>query len=190
MMMAHMGVAPMLGMGATTSLLAPGVVLATRGRWPRREIRLSPVLFLVGFALLHAVITLTMGSVASHGMVAVCALWLVLLGGATLFWQPILGRASASGATRCIYLFVAGPMLDLAAVFLIIRGDQLAGLAMIVGMLPLGITAMAITWQWAMEEERQASAPLGAHLPTVVTVTAQANPSSSLSLEGQEERRC
>ncbi|MFH8342275.1 hypothetical protein [Streptomyces sp. AM6-12] len=82
----------------------------------------------------------------------------LLLSTAVLFWLPVLAhtRHRLDDAARCLYLFLAAPFLDLPAVAVIAAGHSAAGLAMIVGMLPLGIMAAALTWSWVDREEREA----------------------------------
>lgn len=149
-------VAVMCGFGATTALMAPGLLLAIRDRLVRYEPKLHPLATMVGFLLLHASVTITMSRMGDHPM-SMVGLWLVLLAGGVVFWLPVFGRRNClAGSGRCAYLFIAAPSLDLAAVYPISTGHELQGLAMIVGMLPIGGTAMALTWQLAIQEERAA----------------------------------
>jgi cytochrome c oxidase assembly factor CtaG len=82
----------------------------------------------------------------------------VLLVAALMFWLPVLAhtRHRLSDPGRCLCLFLAAPLLDLPAVGVIAAGHSAEGLAMIVGMLPLGIAAAAVTWSWINREERLA----------------------------------
>ncbi|MES9522502.1 hypothetical protein [Streptomyces capoamus] len=84
----------------------------------------------------------------------------VLLGAAVLFWLPAAARTRhrLDDPGRCLYLFLAAPLLDLPAVAVVAAGRTAAGLAMIVGMLPLGVAAAAVTWSWVNREEREALA--------------------------------
>jgi hypothetical protein len=41
-------------------------------------------------------------------------------------------------------------------VWLVAVGDSPGGLSMIVGMLPMGVAAVALTWSWISREERRA----------------------------------
>ncbi|MEV7687902.1 hypothetical protein [Streptomyces bungoensis] len=79
-----------------------------------------------------------------------------LLAAAVLFWLPPLARTRhrLGDPGRCLYLFLAMPLLDLPAVGVIASGHNAEGLAMIVGMLPLGLLAAAVTWSWVNREER------------------------------------
>ncbi|MFF5471649.1 hypothetical protein [Streptomyces achromogenes] len=83
-----------------------------------------------------------------------------LLAAAVLFWLPVLARTRhrLDDAGRCLYLFLAAPLLDLPAVGIVAAGRPAAGLAMITGMLPVGVTAAAVTWRWINREEREARA--------------------------------
>ncbi|MFF5533588.1 hypothetical protein ACFY71_14045 [Streptomyces cinerochromogenes] len=77
---------------------------------------------------------------------------------AVLFWLPVVARTRhrLDDAGRCLYLFLATPLLDLPAVGVVATGRSAQGLAMIVGMLPVGIAAAALTWSWVNREEREA----------------------------------
>lgn len=90
----------------------------------------------------------------------------VLLATAVLFWLPAVARTRhrLDDPGRCVYLFLAAPLLDLPAVGMVAAGHTAAGLAMIVGMLPVGIAAAAVTWSWVNREEREALADETAHL--------------------------
>lgn len=149
-------------MGATTAVLCPGIILLTRDRICWRRVTPPAPAALCGFLLLHATITVTM-AMTSAVLVHV-ALWALLLSGGIFFWLPLLARGTPTSASaRCVYLFIAAPSLDLAAVYVVSMGDQLGGLTMIVSMLPMGVTAMALMWQWALQEERSAQALPGHH---------------------------
>ncbi|MFF4761749.1 haloacid dehalogenase type II [Streptomyces sp. NPDC001292] len=65
-------------------------------------------------------------------------------------------RGERSDPGRCLYLFPAAPLLDLPAVGVVAAGRPADGLAMITGMLPVGITVAAVTWSWVNREERRA----------------------------------
>ncbi|WP_225810763.1 hypothetical protein [Streptomyces spinosus] len=89
----------------------------------------------------------------------------VLLAAAVLFWLPAAARTRhrLDDPGRCLYLFLAAPLLDLPAVGMVAAGHTVAGLAMIVGMLPVGIAAAAVTWSWVNREEREALAGPAGH---------------------------
>ncbi|WP_258056060.1 hypothetical protein [Streptomyces sp. Ru62] len=90
----------------------------------------------------------------------------VLLATAVLFWLPAVARTRhrLDDPGRCVYLFLAAPLLDLPAVGMVAAGRTAAGLAMIVGMLPVGVAAAAVTWSWVNREEREALTDPAAHL--------------------------
>jgi hypothetical protein len=134
----------MLTMGLLVSAVAPMLARASRGT---ALDRLAPpaVVALPAFAVLHATVT-----VLGDGLLAEP----VLLAGAVVFWMPVLGTGRRlPDAGRAVYLFLAGPLLDLAGVWLVATGDRAGGIAMIVGMLPVGIAAMVVTWRWIVHEE-------------------------------------
>lgn len=110
---------------------------------------------LPGFVGLHFAVTAWSGYGASALLAVVVPL--VLLVSAMLFWTPVLGsRHRLPDAGRTIYLYTAMPLLDLAGVWRVIVGDSTGGLSMIVGMLPMGFAAVAVTWRWINREERDA----------------------------------
>jgi hypothetical protein len=95
------------------------------------------------------------------GLAPPAGAWLTepaLVVSAVLFWIPVLARTRhrLSDPGRCLYLFLAAPLLDLPAVWVVAVGRPAEGIAMIVGMLPLGIAAAAVTWSWVNREERLA----------------------------------
>lgn len=57
---------------------------------------------------------------------------------------------------KCLYLYCAAPLLDLPAVCVVAAGRSAEGISMIVGMLPVGVAAAAVTWSWVNREERSA----------------------------------
>lgn len=81
-----------------------------------------------------------------------------------LFWVPVLGttRHRLCNPLRTLYLYAAIPLLDMAGVGRLAIGDVSGGLAMILGMLPMGVIAVRITWQWIHAEEQQAATVDGA----------------------------
>lgn len=153
----HLGeVVHMVGMGLLVSVLAPALVLATRRRFAWRALSWPAAVALPCFVVLHALLTVEM---AFHepGPPMHLVLDGVLLLGAVVFWLPVLGRLRPLGpAGRVLYLFLAAPALDLAAVVVVAVGDSAGGLSMIVGMLPIGLAAVIVTWQWIRADEAQA----------------------------------
>ncbi|MBO0728027.1 MAG: hypothetical protein J2P57_02135 [Acidimicrobiaceae bacterium] len=144
----------MLLMGLTTSVGAPAMVVSVRRREPWRRIRVPAALAAGMFVPLHAVVTIAM-SAGVGGPKAVTGWWLLLATGAAMFWWPVLSpRSQLSWAGRSAYLFLVPMSLDAAAIYPISTGDRAGGIAMILGMLPLGLAAMAVTWRWMRLEER------------------------------------
>lgn len=144
-----MHVAHMAAMGLLVAVVAPAVLrvaLVVAPGLDRR--RPHAALVLGGFVVLHAVDTL--GTATAWNGAAL----LVLLLGALVFWTPVLGDRRLPPAQQVVYLFAAMPLLDLAGVWLVARGDSVGGLAMIVGMLPMAGFAVAVTWRWVTAEER------------------------------------
>jgi len=144
-------------MGLLVSVLAPVLLVLRRRAFPQLDRATVPAaVALPGFVTLHAAVTVY----TSRGMVPPVldtATHLALLAGAMLFWAPILGiRRRLPDAGRMLYLYVALPLLDLAGVWLVAVGDSAGGLSMIVGMLPMGATAVIITWNWISREEHRA----------------------------------
>lgn len=144
--------------GFTVSVLVPGLIRATRDRrtWERMTLPAGVVLPL--FVVLHAAAVLAPAVFPLEPGSRVL-LEAALVAGSFLFWLPVVGpgrRLSDPG--RCVYLFLAGPALELPAVFLIALGHTMGGLAMIGAMLPVGGAAMAVTWRWIIAEERAAQA--------------------------------
>jgi cytochrome c oxidase assembly factor CtaG len=147
----------MASMGLLTSVVAPGIVLATRGSARWRRVPAPPMLVLPLFLILHAAVTVLMGMRDLPDLADLC-LHAVLLVGAVVFWLPVLVPAPGfPEAGRGVYLFLAAPSLDLAGVYLVIIGQEPGGLAMIVGMLPLCLAAVVVTWRWIAREERLAA---------------------------------
>ncbi|WP_243087681.1 hypothetical protein [Streptomyces sp. 891-h] len=150
--------AEMAGVGLALTVALPALVIGTRSRtrWARLWQRLCPPTgaALAGFVLLHAAVTA--GACVLIPAPAVrCALHGVLLAGGLLFWLPVFGPGrKLSEPGRCLYLFVGAPLLDIPMVAAIALGHHHGGLAMIVGMLPMGLTAAVLTWRWITAEER------------------------------------
>ena len=84
-----------------------------------------------------------------------------LLGTAVLFWLPAIGRNPVARPLRgweaSVYLFAAAPALDLVGALLLARGEDAAGVAMLAGMLPIVVAAVAVTWSWLVREDRRAT---------------------------------
>jgi cytochrome c oxidase assembly factor CtaG len=147
---AHMAAAGLLVAVVAPAVLRVALVLAP----DLDRATPHPAVALGGFVLLHAVLSL---SSSGAGSVGPGADLVVLLLGALVFWAPVLGRRRRlSDPARVLYLFTAMPLLDLAGVWMVARGDSAGGLAMIVGMLPMAGYTVALTWRWVTTEERDA----------------------------------
>lgn len=147
-------VVDMAAMGLLVGAVAPALLVVVLQVHPRAD-RWSPpaVLALPAFVLLHAGATIG-GPYLGPGPAA--AAHIALLVGAVAFWAPVLGvHRRLPDAGRMFYLYLAMPMLDLAGVWLVAAGDPSGGLAMIVGMLPMAVITVVLTWQWISGEERR-----------------------------------
>jgi hypothetical protein len=146
-------------MGLETAVVAPLLVMAT-GRWPGwRRLLLPAVVSLPVYVVLHAAVTIGM-SVVMPGPALDIGFNVALIVVSVGFWLPVLVRPGGLGpAGAGIYLLLAMPSLDLAGVVVVLRGDPAGGLAMIIGMLPMGLAAVALWWRWIVEEERLAGPP-------------------------------
>ncbi|MEU1785794.1 hypothetical protein ABZ553_07890 [Streptomyces sparsogenes] len=159
-------VAAMALSGLVLTAVVPGMIrLARRAKlWERMS--LPPGLALPLLILLHAWAVLA--ELARPMPVAVMFVSeSALLWAAVTFWLPALTRTRhrLSDPGRCLYLFLAAPLLDLPALGAIAAGHSAEGIAMIVGMLPLGVIAAVTTWSWITTEERSA--------PDVLAVSAR-----------------
>jgi hypothetical protein len=139
--------------GGVSSVLAPAAALALR-RWPPVErLRMPPGLAAPGFVGAHATITAVLVFGVAPGW------WIVLhaalLLAAAVFWVPVLGPRRLPGGPCALYLFLSSPLLDLAALGVIVAGDP-GGLAMLIAMLPINAVAVVLTWRWIVAEEREA----------------------------------
>lgn len=146
----------MAGMGLLVSVIAPGLLLVLGRAAPQLDRATVPAAAaLPGFVTLHAVVTVY--SAYDPVPLLDAAAHLALLAGAMLFWAPVMwARHRLPDAGRMLYLYLAIPLLDMAGVWLVAVGDSVGGLSMIVGMLPMGVTAVVITWNWISREERRA----------------------------------
>lgn len=170
----------MAGMGLTSSVFAPALALALRRPLATVFRYLRPGATFPGFVALHAGVTVAMAF--AMGGSAMVLMWAVLLGGAVAYWGPVVREGpSMMPAARCLYLFAACPLLDMAALYPISTGDEPGGLAMIVGMVPLGLTAVWSIWTWAQWEERCTGPIAPAPPPSYPRLLA----ASSLPLSGR-----
>ncbi|MEV0688897.1 hypothetical protein [Streptomyces sp. NPDC050388] len=152
-------VAAMAWSGLVLAAVVPGAVWFARRAPLWERISVPPGLALPLLVLLHAWAMLgdLVGLMPAAGPLVTEP---VLLAGAVLFWVPVVARTRhrLSDPGRCLYLFLAAPLLDLPALGVIAAGHSTEGIAMIVGMLPLAVAAAGVTWSWAKREERLASA--------------------------------
>ncbi|MFJ7149132.1 hypothetical protein ACIQVT_13160 [Streptomyces sp. NPDC100445] len=160
-------VAVMAWSGLTVAAVVPGVLWLVRRTPLWERIAVAPGIALPLLVLLHAWAVLgdLVGLAPAAGPLVTEP---VLLAGAVLFWVPVVARTRhrLSDPGRCLYLFLAAPLLDLPAVGVIAAGHSAEGIAMIVGMLPLGVIAAAVTWSWVQREERLAVAAETLPAPT------------------------
>ncbi|MEU0221082.1 hypothetical protein ABZ281_41365 [Streptomyces sp. NPDC006265] len=159
-------VVAMAGSGLLLAAVVPGAVRLTRRAPLWQRMSLPPGLALPLLVLVHAWVVLADLVHPLPTGVAVAS-ELVLLLAAFVFWVPVVActRHRLSDPGRCLYLFLAAPLLDIPALGVIASGRQAEGLAMIVGMLPLGIVAAVATWSWIQREERQAVDALPLAMP-------------------------
>ena len=79
---------------------------------------------------------------------------------ALLFWEVAIGSAPLprrlTGIGPALYLTAAMPAIDLSAAWLMVKGEPLAGAAMVAGMAPIGLAAPISAWRFARAEEAQA----------------------------------
>jgi hypothetical protein len=147
-----------LATGLAVSLLA----LAAAATWcalPHKIATRLPFLPVAGLFALHSVVTAQMIA-ADWPLWAAAVVRLALFGAAVWFWLPVLGSAPRlEPAVRTLYLFLAGPLLDLPALAQIAAGAHAAGVAMIVGMLPIPLAAVTSFCLWMRAEERAPSVP-------------------------------
>ena len=76
-----------------------------------------------------------------------------------LFWEVAIGSAPLprrlTGLGPALYLILAMPAIDLSAAWLMVKGEPLAGAAMVAGMSPIGLAAAISAWRYARAEEAQ-----------------------------------
>ncbi|MFJ8781826.1 hypothetical protein [Streptomyces sp. NPDC102476] len=159
-------VAAMAWSGFALAAVVPGVIWCARRSPLWERVSLPPGVAMPLLVLLHAWVVLG-GPVGLEPAAGPFVTEPVLLVGAVLFWVPVVARTRhrLSDAGRCLYLFLAAPLLDLPAVGVIATGHSAEGIAMIVAMLPLSIAAAVLTWSWVNQEERLATAADGWPLP-------------------------
>jgi hypothetical protein len=150
-------VAAMAWSGLLVAAVVPATVRLLRRSPLWERISLPATVALPALVLLHAWAVLG----DAVGLRPPGGAWVkepALLLAAVLFWLPVVAgtRHRLSDPGRCLYLFLAAPLLDLPAVGVVAAGHMPEGLTMIVAMLPLGVIAAATTWSWVNREEREA----------------------------------
>ena len=79
---------------------------------------------------------------------------------ALLFWEVAIGSAPLphrlTGLGPALYLIGAMPAIDLSAAWMMVKGEPLAGAAMVAGMAPIGLAAAISAWRYARAEEARA----------------------------------
>ncbi|MEW2288668.1 hypothetical protein [Streptomyces sp. NPDC047841] len=162
---AHASVAAMAWSAVLVAAAVPAAVRCLRNSplWERISVPAGVALPLLVLTHAWAVLGDPVG-LAPPGGAGVTAP--VLLATAVLFWLPAVARTRhrLDDPGRCLYLFLAAPLLDLPAVGMVAAGHTAAGLGMVVGMLPVGVAAAAVTWSWVNREEREALAGPAGHL--------------------------
>jgi hypothetical protein len=152
--------AGMILSGFTVAVLVPATILATRSSALWRAVSVPAAVALPAFLLLHAFVVFAGAVHPSTSLRLLLESGLVTA--AFTFWLPVVGdRHRLSDPSRCVYLFLAAPLLDLPAVMMIAMGHTVGGLGMIVSMLPIGLTAFAATWRWVTTEEALAGGGCG-----------------------------
>ncbi|MEV5175475.1 hypothetical protein AB0L10_31340 [Streptomyces flaveolus] len=153
----HPSVVPMAWSALLVAVVVPAAVRALRRSplWERISVPAPVALPLLVLTHAWAVLGDLTGPRLPGGAFVTEPL---LLAAAVLFWLPVVARTRhrLDDAGRSLYLFLATPLLDLPAVAVVAAGRTAAGLAMITGMLPIGIAAAAVTWSWVNREEREA----------------------------------
>jgi cytochrome c oxidase assembly factor CtaG len=145
--------AHMIEHAVIASGLAPALVLITRP-----AVRVRPLAAWVVFiAMLWALNLPSLVDWLMMRPVARIAADVLMLGVALLFWLPVLGRHRAlRGLGAGAYLLTASMASDLIWAWYMAMGETAAGLAMVSGMLPMGVAAVWLTWSGLRDEERRA----------------------------------
>ncbi|HZP49976.1 hypothetical protein [Actinocrinis sp.] len=151
------GVADAAAMGLAMAVIAPLLALYFSGRVAKivRVLARHPALVLTAFVFEHAALIAAMtGYWSPAWLTGLLRISLVVI--AVAFWLPVVDRNGLGDAARIVYLFIAGPLLDLPALYLIASGRSAAGIAMIVTMLPIPLAAVTAVYSWMRREERDA----------------------------------
>lgn len=145
-----------LATGLSVSLLAPAAAAKWRAL-PHTLATRFPLLLVPALFTLHLLVTAQM--IADDwpwwaAAAARAALFFAAIG----FWLPVVGPAPRlDPARRTLYLFLAGPVLDLPALLQVATGASAAGIAMIAGMLPIPLAGVVSFYSWMRAEERAPS---------------------------------
>jgi len=137
-----------------TSVVAPVLVLAFRGSAPRVRPLAAWVLFVGTLWALN--VPRVLDWITTRPAAYVVA-GVVVLAVSFVFWAPVLGRRrSLRGLVAGAYLIAAGMATDLIGAWYMAMGETAAGVAMVVGMIPLGVAAVVLMWSGLVDEERRA----------------------------------
>ena len=140
------------GVGMVISLVVPAAVWVSRGWIGWRRIGLPAVVSAPVFVVVHALYSVLV--IVNLPVVSAILVEVAVVLAAAVFWLPVVGPRPCGELAQSAYLFLTLPFLDMAAVYVIIRGHVGGGLAMIVGMLPFGVAAVVTTVRWITTEER------------------------------------
>lgn len=143
----------MVAMAVVVCAVAPAAVWLARRTGKAAPLDRTPSLVaLFGFVVVHDVTMAWMVSRNPSGVTDVAAH--VLLGlGAVQFWAPVIGGRLGPPA-KVVYLFGASMGLDFTAIYLIAIGCSLAGVSMVMLMLPVPFAGAYVLTRWAVAEER------------------------------------
>jgi cytochrome c oxidase assembly factor CtaG len=146
--------AHMVEHAVVTGLVAPALVLAWIALGLPRPRGGRPALAWSAFVAAQWVLHLTPLLEQSQGRpVLHTAEHVAFLAVGVWFWVPVLG-AGLGDPGRSLYLFLAAPAVDLVGVALMVRGEGVAGVAMLAGTLPILLAAIVVTWSWLVREHR------------------------------------
>jgi cytochrome c oxidase assembly factor CtaG len=146
--------AHMVEHAVVTGLVAPALVLAWIALGLPRPRGGRPALAWSAFVAAQWVLHLTPLLEQSQGRpVLHAAEHVAFLAVGVWFWVPVLG-AGLGDPGRSLYLFLAAPAVDLVGVALMVRGEGVAGVAMLAGTLPILLAAIVVTWSWLVREHR------------------------------------
>lgn len=155
--MTGMSVAEGLAIGLLVTVVAP-LVAKTFSSRPRRWSAGSLAIPVVVVLAAHFAVIVSADEFPARSSSGLL-LRVGLLVCSVFFWMPVFGPGRISDAARCVYLFLASPVLDLPALYLIAMGHSDPGIAMVTGMLPLPLTAVGFFYAWMRDEERSHFSP-------------------------------